>query len=203
MNNIILIGSGGHTAACIDVIEFSKQYKIVGLIQKDNIKEQFKLKYPILGSDGDLIKIRKEFNNALITIGQIKSPEPRVRLYQIIKNLGFKIPVILSPISYVSKTAIIGDGTIIMHGAIINANVIIGKNCIINNNALIEHDVTIGDHCHISTGAIINGGVSIGNQTFIGSGVVTKQSISIGDNCVIAAGLILKKNIGSSKVINN
>ena len=60
---------------------------------------------------------------------------------------GFQIPKIVSPISYVSKRANVGDGTIIMHGSIINAGAMIGKNCIINNKALIEHDAIIKDHC--------------------------------------------------------
>ena len=30
MKNIILIGAGGHSKACIDVIESEKKYKIIG-----------------------------------------------------------------------------------------------------------------------------------------------------------------------------
>ena len=81
------------------------------------------------------------------------------------------------------KIFLLGEGTIILHGAIINANVKVGKNCIINSKALIEHDSIIGDNCHISTGTIINGGVKVGDGTFIGSGSITKQSITIYHKC--------------------
>ena len=127
--------------------------------------------------------------------GQIKSANLRLKLHSSLKSMGAKFPTIKSPHSYVSKHVALQEGTIVMHGAILNAGSSIGKNCIINNQTLIEHDAEIGDHCHIATGAVINGEVSVGDETFIGSGVVTKQCISIGKNCVFGAGAVVKRNI--------
>ena len=203
MNEIILIGAGGHARACIDVIEQSGQFKIAGLVEKGKLNNKENLGYPIIGTDDDLQNLRQKYSHSLITVGQIKSPKIRIKLYQLLKELDFTLPVIVSSQAYVSKHAQIGEGTIIMHGVIINANAKIGNNCIINNRALIEHDAVIGDHCHIATGAIINGEVSVENETFIGSGAVTKQAISIGKNCVIGAGVVLKNDIESNKVVKN
>ena len=203
MDKILLIGAGGHARACIDVIETVGLFEISGLIEKDGKINYDSLGYPIIATDNDLQDLREQYSNALITVGQIKSPIARIKLYQLLKELGFTLPVIISSQAYVSKHTQIGDGTIIMHGAIVNANAKIGKNCIINNRALIEHDSIIGDHCHVSTGAIINGEVSVGNETFIGSGVITKQSISIGKNCIIGAGIVLKKDVNSNEFLRN
>ena len=203
MDKILLIGAGGHARSCIDVLEEENQFEIVGMIDKGESKSSESLGYPVIGTDKDLKDLRKHYKNALITVGQIKYPNIRIKLYQLLKELDFTLPVILSSRAYVSQHARIGEGSIIMHGVIINANALIGNNCIINNHALIEHDVVIGDHCHISTGAKINGGVSIENETFIGSGVVTKQAIAIGKNCVIGAGVVLKNDIESNKVVEN
>ena len=203
MDKILLIGAGGHARSCIDVLEEENQFEIAGLIEKGESIPNESLGYPIMGADDDLKVLRQQYKNALITIGQIKSPMIRIKLYQLLKELDFTLPVIVSSQAYVSKHAQIGEGSIIMHGVIINANAKIGNNCIINNRALIEHDAVIGDHCHIATGAIINGEVSVGNETFIGSGAVTKQAISIGKNCVIGAGVVLKNDIESNKVVKN
>ena len=201
MDKILLIGAGGHARSCIDIIETVGQFKIAGVVEKDESMTNANLRYPIIGTDNDLDKLRKKYDYALITVGQIKSPAIRIKLFQLLKELDYTLPIIISPHAYVSKHAQIGEGSIIMHGAIVNANTKIGNNCIINNRVLIEHDTVIGDHCHIATGTIINGEVSIGNGTFIGSGTVTKQAISIGNNCVIGAGIVLKNNIESNKVV--
>jgi len=201
MDNILLIGAGGHARSCIDVIELAGQYKIVGLVEKDESNSKRNLGYPIVGTDEDLPNLRKKYQYAVITVGQIKSAAIRVQLFNMLKDLEYKLPLIVSPRSHISRHSKIGTGTIILHDVIVNANAEIGQNCIINNKVLIEHDAAVGDHCHIATGAIINGEVAVGNETFIGSGVVTKQSISIGSCCIIGAGAVLKNNVASNQVI--
>ena len=186
MDRIILIGAGGHAKSCIDVIEKTNKFKIIGLI--DNKETNHIFNYPILGNDAKLINYTKKEYSALITIGQIKIYEVRLKMFNNVFDLGFNMPVIVSPLAYVSKYSKINFGTIIMHKAIVNANCYIGKNCIINSNSLIEHDCEIADNCHISTGAIINGGVKIGQNTFIGSGSIIKHGIEISGNSFIKAG---------------
>jgi len=203
MDKILLIGAGGHARSCIDVIESVGQFEIAGVVEKDESMTNANLGYPIIGTDNDLDNLRKEYEFSLITVGQIKSPAIRVKLFQLLKELGFTLPAIISPHAYVSKHAQIGEGSIIMHGAIVNTNAKIGINCIINNKSLIEHDAVIGDHCHIATGGIINGEVFVGNETFIGSGAVTKQCISIGNNCIVSAGIVLKSDVEPNQLIKN
>ena len=203
MDEIILVGSGGHARACIDVIELSGKFKVAGLVEKDETSKQGNLGHPVIGTDNDLQVLRQKYNYVLITVGQIKSAETRVKLFQLLQEMDYTLPVIVSPRAYVSKHAQIDNGTIIMHDAMVNANARIGKNCIINNKVLIEHDARIGDHCHIATGAIINGEVSVGNKTFIGSGAVIRQCIPIGSNCIIGAGVTLKRNVESNLVIKD
>ena len=203
MDEIILVGAGGHARSCIDVIELSGYFKIAGLVEKDHTNSQENLGYPIIGTDDDLPDLRRDYEVALVTVGQIKSAATRVRLFDMLSDLKYKLPVIVSPRSHVSRHSKIGAGTIIMHDVIVNANAEIGQNCIINNKVLIEHDAAVGDHCHIATGAIVNGEVTVGSECLIGSGVVTKQSISIDNNCVIGAGAVIKTDIELNQVIKN
>jgi len=203
MDEIILVGAGGHAQSCMDVIELTGLHKIMGLVEKDDAQRQESLGYPVIGTDDDLLDLRKKYEYALITVGQIKSAATRIRLFQRLQGLHYHLPVIVSPKAYVSKHAQIGEGSIVMHSAIVNANAKVGKNCIINNKALIEHDAIVGDHCHIATGAIVNGKVTVGNECFIGSGVVIKQTVTIGANCIIGAGVIVKRNIEPDQIIKN
>ena len=201
MKKIIVIGSGGHARACIDVIEKEKKIKIFGIVQNSRPKNRKFMGYPILGSDKNLKEIKKKCSNAIIGIGQIKEPLIRNKIYIKLKNLGFNLPIIISPNAYVSKNSKIGFGSIIMHMVVVNAGSKIGTNCIINTKALLEHDVEIGNDSHISTGVIINGNTKIGSKTFIGSGSIIKQKINIGKNCIIGMGKIVKKNIRNFQVL--
>ena len=114
------------------------------------------LGYEIIATDDDMPQLVNKYENFLITLGQIKCSEKRIRLFQTLKESGAKLPVMVSPLAYISKHTKNEEGTIIMHHSFINAGAQIGRNCIINTKALIEHDAIIGDHCHIATSAIIN-----------------------------------------------
>lgn len=191
---IILIGGGGHCKSCIDVIEQEDKYKIAGIVDQPEKLHANILGYEIIATDSDLPLLAKEFSNFMIAIGQIRSARKRILLFNRLRELGGHFPVIISPLSYVSRHASISEGTIIMHHALVNAEAKIGKNCIVNTKALVEHDAVIEDHCHIATGGIVNGGVKIKSGTFFGSNAVSAEYTEIGQDSVIGCGAKITGN---------
>ena len=192
---IILIGGGGHCKSCIDVIEQAGMYGIAGIVDVPEKLHQRILGYEIIATDNDLSRIAKEYEYFLITMGQIKSPETRIRLFETLKTSRAKFPVVISPLAYISRHTKIEEGTIIMHQAVVNAGANIGKNCIVNTRVLIEHDAIIEDHCHIATTAVINGGARVGAETFLGSGAIICENIKVGKRCIIGTGAVVNQDI--------
>ena len=198
MKSVILLGNGGHCKSCIDVIENSDEFQIKGIITNDkNFSESF-MNYKILGNDAIISSCFSSDDYGLVAVGQIRSSSKRVLLFDLLRKNKIRLAIVRSKNSLVSRTALLGEGTIIMHNAIINSDAKIGMNCILNTNCLVEHDVRIGNHCHISTGVILNGGVTVGNQSFIGSGCVVKEGVTIGDNVLVSAGQIVMKDLASN-----
>lgn len=185
---ILLVGAGGHARVCIDVIEQEGRFAVVGLVGLPDEVGTKILGYPVLGTDAELPDLLGGSAHALVAVGQIKTPEARMRLFDLLEQGGCTLPAIVSPQAYVSAHATVGAGTIVMHGAIVNAGAVIGRNCIINSQSLVEHDVVIADHCHIATAVAINSGVHIGAGTFIGSNSSVRQCINIGEHCLIGMG---------------
>jgi len=177
MKQILLIGGGGHCHSVIDVIELEGKFSIAGIIDKKELIGQDVLGYKVIGCDDDLTDLFRTYKFAVVTLGHIKSNNLRVKLFNTLKNIGYTLPTIISPLAYVSKHTTLQEGSVIMHHALINANAKVGKNCIINTKALIEHDAEIKNNCHISTGAIINGGVIVKEHSFVGSNATTKEYI--------------------------
>jgi len=195
---ILLVGAGGHTHACIDVVELQGAYSIAGLIGQQHEIGERHFGYEVIGCDDDLPQLVHDYSNALITVGQIKSPERRIHLYHLLKGIGFSLPVIISPRAYVSRHATIGDGTVVMHDALVNAGARIGDNCIINTKALIEHDAQVGPHCHVSTGCIVNGGAVVSDMCFLGSGSSIINGVIIGERGLIGMGKVVRQSQGEN-----
>lgn len=204
MESIILIGGGGHCLSCIDVIRTTDLFEIAGILDIPDKVGSILSGIDIIGTDDDIPKLAVKYKNFLITVGQIKSSVKRMEIYNYVKKSGGNLPVLISPKAYVSPSAFIGEGTIIMHNSLINAAAVIGKGCIINTGALIEHEAQIGDFCHISTHAVVNGQVRVGKNSFIGSNSVIANNIDLPDGITVAAGAyILKSPEKSGTYIGN
>ena len=191
MSGLLLIGGGGHCRSVIDVIEQGGRFEIAGIVDNNLTVGSHVLGYEVLGSDADLPVLAQQYRDALVCVGQIQTPHLRKQLFERLKTLGFNLPSIISARAHVSPHARVGEGSVIMHDALLNANVSVGCNCIINTKALIEHDSIIESHCHIATGAIINGGVRVKQGSFIGSGAVSKEGITIDAQSFIKAGSVV------------
>lgn len=190
---LVLIGGGGHCKSVIDVAE-QAGYSILGILDiEENVGTKI-LNYTIMGTD-DMISQYVKDALFIVTVGQLKSSDLRIKLHDKITQVGGKFATIISPKACVSKYATIGEGTVIMHNAVVNADAEIGKGCIINTFANIEHDARIGNYTHISTGAMINGQCQVGNSVFIGSQSVLAQCVSVADNSIVSAGSFVNKNI--------
>lgn len=199
--DLILIGGGGHCHSCIDVIEAQDRYQVRGIVERYPVGNRTVLGYPILGTDEDLPLLVRSCPMVFVAVGQIRNPNPRVKIFESVESLGAQLPVIVAPSSHVSKHANIGAGSLVSHGAVISALASVGVNCIVNSQALIEHDAQVSEHCHVSTGARINGGSKVGPKTFVGSGAILSHGVVVGANCVIGAGAVVLDNVPDGTLI--
>jgi len=189
---IILLGAGGHCRACIDVIEQEGRCAIAGVVDRCGTNaEPSVLGYPMLGTDDDLAELRSRCDHALITVGQIGSAALRAGLFARLRELDFTLPVVVSPLAYCSPHAHVGDGTILMHRAVVNAGAHIGVNCIINTASLVEHDAQVGDHTHISTMGVLNGKARVGSRSFVGSNATVVHEVALPDDSFVRAGQLV------------
>jgi UDP-perosamine 4-acetyltransferase len=199
MKRIVLIGAGGHSKVIIDIIKSRNEYDIVGITDKFNRENV--LNIPIIGDDNILDKLyNDDVKYAFICIGALGNMSVRNVIYNKLKNIGFKLPVLIHKSAIVSNYVNIDEGTCVMPGAIINPEVHIGKSCIINTGSIIEHDCIIGDNVHISPGVKLAGGVKIGNNSHVGIGSSIIQNKVIGNNVTIGAGAVVIKNIANDSV---
>ena len=196
--NLILVGGGGHCKSVIDVAE-SAGYNILGILDMPEDVGKQVLDYKVIGTDDDIPQYvdKAEF---IITVGFIKNPSIRIKIYNRIKEAGGKLATIVASTARVSHYATLGEGTVVMHQAFVNAGAQIGVNCIINTFCNIEHDAHVGDQCHISTGTMVNGDCKIGERVFVGSQSVLANGVTIGDDIIVGAASFVRKSISEKGI---
>ena len=139
MKPIILIGGGGHCISCIDVVEQTGLYQIIGILDLPEKLGQKISNYSVIGTEDELERFLPECSDFLITVGQIKSSELRKIIFHKVIQAGGKLPVIISPIAFVSPNASIDEGSIIMHHVLVNAGATVGKGCILNTKSSVPY----------------------------------------------------------------
>lgn len=193
MKPLILIGGGGHCKSVIEAAE-SAGYQIMGVLDMPEDVGKEILSTKVIGTDDD-IPLYVDKAEFVITVGFIKNPVTRIKLYNRVKEVGGKLATIIACTAYVSKYATIGEGSVVMHKAFVNAGAKVGNNVILNTFTNVEHDAVIGDQCHISTGTMVNGDCKIGANCFIGSQSVLANGITVGDDIIVGAGSLVRKSI--------
>ena len=105
-----------------------------------------------IGKLDELEKFKEEYSYGIVAIG---NPQVRRSLIERLEKYGYCLPTLIHPSAYISKTAIVGKGTIIEPLCGVNSNTSIGCGCIISMGAQVNHNVNIQDYCHIDCGAVI------------------------------------------------
>ena len=109
----------------------------------------------------------------------------------------------IHPSCIVSKSAEVGQGSVIMANSVVNPNAKIGRFCTIQSNVTIGHDSKMGDYNFIATQSTV-GNIVMGSRNFMGINSCTNNFITIGDDCFIAMGSNVIKSVDSdSKVMGN
>lgn len=101
----------------------------------------------------------------------------------------------------ISPFSKMGEGSMVFHGSIIQAQTIIGKHAIINTGARVDHDCVLGDFVHIAPSATLCGTVEVGEGTLIGAGAVVIPGIKIGKWAVVGAGTVVTKDVPDRAVV--
>jgi len=139
-------------------------------------------------------------NNNFIPIAfGIGSNNIRAKLFEKVKNNGFKIVSLTHPSSTISASVKLGIGTVVMPHVVVNAKTFLGEGLILNSGCVIEHECHIEDFVHISPNVSLAGNVTVGKLTHIGIGTQVIQGMIIGNNTIIGAGSTVVKNIGNFK----
>lgn len=186
--SVIIIGAGGHGRVIADTVIRSGD-RVFGFLDDDLSLPSHVCGIPILGTVEDYVR----YPDALFVLGTGK-PESRLRILGLLKDVRWYTAI--HPNAVISEMdTTIGEGTVIMAGAVINNGTKIGKHCIINTGAVVDHDCRIGDDTHVSVGAKLAGTVTVGENNWIGIGAVVSNNLSICNRCMVGAGAVVVRSL--------
>ncbi len=165
MKNLLILGAGGYGRTVAELAQILGDFDKIsflddksdapdviahcGAYRREALCSEYAYAYPAFG------------DNAL-----------RFAWLREIDETGYIVPTLIHPTAYVSPSAEIGQGTVILPHAVVGTGTVVGAGSIINIGALVDHNCEIGVCCHIAPGAIIKANNIVLPQVKVDSGTV-------------------------------
>lgn len=124
----------------------------------------------------------------------------RASLFERLRGLGYPLETFVHPDARVYTEQAIGEGSIVLPGAVIEPHAKVGSNTMVWCNATLAHHCTVEDNCWIASGAVISGQAVIGRNAFVGVNATVVNKINVGELNVIGAGALITKDTKTDSV---
>lgn len=184
MKRLAILGASGHGKVVADIAECCSWQHIDFFddawphINKNGV-------WPVLGDTEALLSKLSNYDGVIVGIGNNLI---RCEKMQTLKKAGACLVSIIHPAAVVSNYSVIGAGSVVMAGVVVNVDVTMGCGTILNTGCTVDHDCTLRNYVHVSPGVHLAGNVSIGNHSWVGIGASIRQGIKIGSNVMVGAG---------------
>jgi sugar O-acyltransferase (sialic acid O-acetyltransferase NeuD family) len=190
MDKMLLYGASGHAKVICSCLE--SQSITIEDIFDDNEDLKYLNNYPVIG------KYNATLHLSIPLIISIGNNQIRKKVSNFIKH---SFGILRHKSCIIDCNVEIGEGSVFIHGSIVQRDTTIGKHCIINTAATIDHDCVLEDFVHISPNATLCGNVYVGEGTQVGANSVIKQGVKIGKWVTIGAGSVVLNNVADFSVV--
>ncbi len=183
--DIFVYGAGGHGKVILDSIQSGRpRYRVARLID-DNVGLHGGTIFGHLIQGAEAIGLEPGF----IAIG-----DNAARLRVAARYRG-RLVTLVHRSAILGGDVRLGEGTVLMAGAIVNAGSSVGAQVIVNTAATVDHDCVIGDGVHLAPGCHLCGNVEVGMGSLLGVGTLVVPGIRIGRNVFIHAGQTITRDV--------
>src|SRR2546422_5437644 len=193
-HKIVAFGAGRHAKVVLDVLEGAGRYAVVGLLDASReLHGTTRWGQKVLGGRdqfGSLLA--KGVKRLIVALGDNRE---RQSVFDEAVKAGFELVPAIHPSAQLGKGVVVGPGSLLVAGTVVNVDAVIGENVIVNTGATVDHDCRIEAHAHISPGAHLAGNVTVGELAHIGIGAVVLPNLTIGRACIVGAGAVVLEDV--------
>ena len=206
--DLVVIGGGEHARVVLEAAHsgHGEPWRVVGLVDDSGAERTLQLlDVTHLGTDDTFrtwLEARPADTRPRLVLGVGGGLGAGVRR-EIVTRYGDLAAwaTIVHATAWVSPSAQLGRGVVVLGGAIVNAGATIGEHAIVNTAVVVEHDVRVGDFVHLAPWAVVGGAARIGDGAFIGLGSRIRDHIEIGPGAVVGMGAIVTGDVPANVTV--
>ena len=193
---LAVFGGGGQARVAAQVIRRLPEFELVCFVEAGPVRDSF-LGLPLhdegafssAGIDGVHVAVGNNAQRASIVSGLVKQAP------------ALEFPVLIDPQAILADDVMVGNGTLIMPGAILNSAARIGTHGLINSGAIVEHETVVGDFASVGPRGTLCGACRVGLRSMIGAGATVLETRTVGDDCRVGAGALVTVDVPDRQTV--
>lgn len=197
MSGLLLLGAGDHAVVVAETALAAGRFCHIAFLD-DSLTAlapvHHQLGWHVIGPFVAALdpEIRNQFQAAFVAVG---NAAVRLEWLPRLVAAGYELPVVIHPTAWVSPSAQLGAGSVVLAQVTIQAQAVIGNGAILNTGCSVDHGAYLGDGVHICPGVRLAGRVQVGNRSWIGIGASVIQQIRIGADVTVGAGAAVVRDL--------
>lgn len=191
---LIVIGGGEHARVVMDAVRTRPDlWDLAGFVDERSCEETERMmSVHRLGDDAFAMGCIDD-HVFILGVGAVGVSEVRRNLVE--RYGGARFAVVVHARAWVSPTARLARGTVVLAGATVNAGASLGTHNVVNTGAIVEHDCHLGDFVSLGPGVAVGGGTSIGDDSYVGLGSCVRDHVTIGARATVAMGAVVVADV--------
>lgn len=185
MSNLLIVGAGGHGHCCYEIAERMNVFKKISFLDDNETDDK------VIGKINQLEMFINEYDSVCIAMG---NNSLRKELLCIAKKLGYKLPSLIDPVSFVSKYCFVDEGSVVFPNSVLETQCFVGRGCIISSNTTIHHNARVEEFSLIYSNTVIRPEVKVGSQSRVGSNSTVLFGVKLKDKSDVPDGTLVDMN---------
>lgn len=195
MDLIVVWGAGGHARVVAQSLRRQGRWQLHGFIDdlKPGRAQEAFAGSVVLGGRGALVDAQGNgVGDLALAFGNNAA---RLALGAQYHALGWRFPTIIDRQAIVADDVVLGDGSYVAAGAVVQPGARIGAQVIINTGAIVEHDCRVGDGAHICPRACLAGHAEVGRGAWVGAGALVRDGAKVGAGAFVGIGALVVADV--------
>jgi sugar O-acyltransferase (sialic acid O-acetyltransferase NeuD family) len=202
MQDLVIIGCGGHGREILDLVEAMNsdrpRWSILGFLDENPARHGTSVRgQEVLGDLRWFAQRATTHVQAIIGIGH---GSVRQRIHATLREQHIESAILIHPAAIVTPHVVLEPGVVVTAGVVLTNNIHLGAHTHVNIGATISHDCIIGPYAIVGPGAHLAGNVRIGTGCEIGMGANILPGRIVGEWTILGAGAVVTQHVPANSV---
>lgn len=201
MSKILLAGNAITADILYSYLRSDTRYSIAGCVVDDAfVAENGISGCPTVGISEAISAFPPATCSVIMAMGYNDLNRSREAMFARLKSMGFCMETYIHPEARIYTNKPVGEGSVVLPGAIVEPQSSVGTNSMIWSNVTIAHHSSVGDHCWVAAGSVVSGQARIQHNTFLGVNSTVVNDVTVGEYNIVGAGAMISRDTKPSSV---